>query len=143
MDKKIYPPNQCTQKWTLEAAIKQLEYCEYEAIGGSLVWNDAFIWLKNTHTDEINQLRAELAEKDKEIERLTDAMSFSESKALDRSAELKVALKQIKSTYYDACQKCIFENVMSCPADPFQRIFPCKDNKGNYYYWAKAKAVSP
>jgi len=53
-------PKTPTQNWTLETAIKQLEFCEYEAIGGSLVWNDAFIWLKNIHTQELTALREEV-----------------------------------------------------------------------------------
>lgn len=40
-------PTTPVKKWTFETAIKQLEFCDYEAIGGKLIWNDAFIWLKN------------------------------------------------------------------------------------------------
>ncbi len=73
------PPTLSTKEWTFETAIQQLEYCEYEAIGGKLIWNDAFIWLKNKHRSdvekleadhkkEISSLEAQVKEKDDQIE---------------------------------------------------------------------------
>ncbi len=53
------PPTLSTKEWTFETAIQQLEYCEYEAIGGKLIWNDAFIWLKNKHRSDVEKLEAD------------------------------------------------------------------------------------
>ncbi len=53
------PPTLSTKEWTFETAIQQLEYCEYEAIGGKLIWNDAFIWLKNKHRSDVEKLKAD------------------------------------------------------------------------------------
>uniref|UniRef100_A0A6H1ZIW1 Uncharacterized protein n=1 Tax=viral metagenome TaxID=1070528 RepID=A0A6H1ZIW1_9ZZZZ len=61
------PPTTTARKWTFETAIEQIEFCDYEAIGGKLIWNDAFIWLKN----------CTLTEKDKEIERLSGDLSVN------------------------------------------------------------------
>jgi hypothetical protein len=53
------PPTTSIKKWTFETAIAQIEYCDYEAIGGKLIWNDAFIWLKNRmQADHLEDLEA-------------------------------------------------------------------------------------
>ena len=93
------PPTTPVKKWTFETAIEQLEFCDYEAIGGKLIWNDAFIWLKN----------CTLTEKDKEIERLSGDLSVNatmmarqcdlareaERKALSSKREVREKEKQI------------------------------------------------
>jgi hypothetical protein len=53
------PPIKPTQKWTLETALKQLEFCNFEAKGGSLEWSDAFIWLKNIHPQKMERLKSQ------------------------------------------------------------------------------------
>jgi hypothetical protein len=42
----MQPPERPKKEWTLKSAVEQLESCDYHAIAGSLIWNDAFIWIK-------------------------------------------------------------------------------------------------
>jgi uncharacterized small protein (DUF1192 family) len=52
---------------------------------------------------EISQLKDEIRRLEAEVERLTDAMSFTESKALDRIAELEGKLKNLR-----CCGNCTY-----------------------------------
>ena len=82
------PPTTTARKWTFETAIEQIEFCDYEAIGGWLIWNDAFIWLKNClQADHL----AALAEKEEKIQAAMEAGKMLKEQR-DKAEEEIVAL---------------------------------------------------
>jgi len=90
------PPTTTARKWTFETAIEQIEFCDYEAIGGWLIWNDAFIWLKNClQADHL----AALAEKEEKIQAAMEAgkmLKEQRDKAEEQITALTAENKRLK-----------------------------------------------